>query len=168
MKYTFLAIAFSAFLFSCNKNPEEMGVNAYKAQNKEAQEEKIFDSISKEAQQTLDDFKLAYSMKDTTTTNFMLQEKFEIQNAKAKEGIWIGNIFTDNDTLKGVVNSQPQYTKLVKLNDTVTIDESKISDWMYYKADKMIGGYTIKYIRSKLSDAEKVEFDKQYKVKFED
>ncbi len=39
---------------------------------------------------------------------------------------------------------------------------------MYYKADKMIGGYTIKYIRSKLSDAEKVEFDKQYKVKFED
>ncbi len=145
-----------------------MGVNAYKAQNKEAQEEKIFDSISKEARQTLDDFKLAYSMKDTTTTNFMLQEKFEIPNAKAKEGIWIGNIFTVNDTLKGVVNSQPQYTKLVKLNDTVTIDESKISDWMYYKADKMIGGYTIKYIRSKLSDAEKVEFDKQYKVKFED
>ena len=73
MKYTFLAIAFSAVLFSCNKNPEEMGVNAYKAQSKEAQEEKIFDSISKEARQNLDDFKLALSMKDTTTTNFMLQ-----------------------------------------------------------------------------------------------
>jgi len=39
---------------------------------------------------------------------------------------------------------------------------------MYYKGDKMIGGFTIKYMRSKMTDAQKKEFDKQYKVKFED
>ena len=57
---------------------------------------------------------------------------------------------------------------MVKHNDTVAIDQNKISDWMYYKGDKMIGGFTIKYMRSKLDDKQRTEFDKQYKIKFED
>ena len=107
-------------------------------------------------------------MKDTTTTNFIVKQMYDIPNATQKEHIWIRDVYSDNDQLKGIVDNVPQYTKLVKHNDTVVIDPTKLSDWMYYKDDKMIGGFTIKYMRSKMTDAQKKEFDKQYKVKFED
>ena len=129
---------------------------------------KDLDSIGKEAQQTFDDFKLALSMKDTTTTNFIVKEKFDIPNSDQKEHIWIRDVFEENDTLKGIIDNVPQYTKVVKHNDTVIIHENNLSDWMYYKADKMIGGFTIKYMRSKLTPEQRAEFDKQYKVKFEE
>lgn len=167
MKYTLFAISFSVLLFSCG-NKENAGVEAYKGLNKQKQEQKDLDSIGKEAQQTFDDFKLALSMKDTTTTNFIVKQMYDIPNATQKEHIWIRDVYSDNDQLKGIVDNVPQYTKLVKHNDTVVIDPTKLSDWMYYKDDKMIGGFTIKYMRSKMTDAQKKEFDKQYKVKFED
>ncbi|WP_276680694.1 DUF2314 domain-containing protein [Empedobacter brevis] len=168
MKYTFLAIAFATLLSSCGKKTEDAGVNAYKGLDKQKQEQKDLDSIGKEAQQTFDDFKLALSMKDTTTTNFMIQQKYQIPKSELKEGIWVSDIVNDNDTFKGIVNSTPQYIKELKAGDTITIDPNKIGDWMYYKGDKMIGGFTIKYLRSKLDDKQRAEFDKQYKVKFED
>ncbi len=167
MKYTLFAIAFSVLLFSCG-NKENAGVEAYKGLDKQKQEQKDLDSIGKEAQQTFDDFKLALSMKDTTTTNFIVKQMYDIPNSTQKEHIWIRDVYSDNDQLKGIVDNVPQYTKLVKHNDTVVIDPTKLSDWMYYKGDKMIGGFTIKYMRSKMTDAQKKEFDKQYKVKFED
>lgn len=167
MKYTLFAVAFSALLFSCG-NKENPGVEAYKGLDKQKQEQKDLDSIGKEAQQTFDDFKLALSMKDTTTTNFIVKQMYDIPNATQKEHIWIRDVFSDNDQLKGIVDNVPQYTKAVKHNDTVVIDSANLSDWMYYKGDKMIGGFTVKYMRSKLKPEERAKFDEQYKVKFED
>ena len=166
MKYTLLVAAFATFLFSCGKG-EGSGVSAYKGIDKQKQEVEDLDSIGKEARQTLDDFKLALSMKDTTTTNFIVKEMYDIPNSDRKEHIWVRDVYSENDTLKGIIDNVPQYTKLVKHNDTVAIDQNKISDWMYYKGDKMIGGFTIKYMRSKLDDKQRAEFDKQYKIKFE-
>lgn len=167
MKYTLFAVAFSALLFSCG-NKENAGVSAYKGMDKQRQEQKDLDSIGKEAQQTFDDFKLALSMKDTTTTNFMIQQKFPIPKSELKEGIWVSDIVNNNDTLKGVVNSQVQYIKELKMGDTIIIDPTKIGDWMYYKADKMIGGFTIKYLRNKMTPEQRATYDEQFKVKFED
>ena len=91
MKYTLFAISFSVLLFSCG-NKENAGVEAYKGLNKQKQEQKDLDSIGKEAQQTFDDFKLALSMKDTTTTNFIVKQMYDIPNATQKEHIWIRDV----------------------------------------------------------------------------
>ncbi|WP_313386505.1 DUF2314 domain-containing protein [Chishuiella sp.] len=168
MRNIFLTIAFTSVLFSCGNKTEQIGVNAYKGIDKQEKEQKDLDSIGKEARQTFDDFKLALSMKDTTTTNFIVKEMYNIPNSTQKEHVWIRDVYTDqDDQLKGVVDNAPQYTKDVKLNDTVIIKPEEISDWMYYKGDKMIGGYSIKYMRSKLTDEERKKFDEQYKVKFD-
>jgi uncharacterized protein YegJ (DUF2314 family) len=168
MKYTFLAIIFATLFYSCEKKTEKIGLDAYKGINKLEKEQKDLDSIAKEARQTFDDFTLALSMKDTTTTNFIVKQMFNIPNSKRKEHIWIRDVYTDNDQLKGVIDNVPQYTKDVKHNDTVVINPLELADWMYYKGDKMIGGFTIKYMRSQLKPEERKKFDEQYKVKFED
>lgn len=168
MRYTFLAIVFATLFFSCEKKTEKIGLDAYKGIDKQKKEQSDLDSIGKEARQTFDDFKLALSMKDTTTTNFLVKQMYSIPNAKQKEHIWIRDVYTDNDQLKGVIDNVPQYTKEVKHNDTVVINPSELADWMYYKGDKMIGGFTIKYMRSKLNGEELKKFDEQYKIKFDD
>ncbi len=70
-------------MFSCG-NKENAGVSAYKGLDKQKQEQKDLDSIGKEAQQTFDDFKLALSMKDTTTTNFIVKQMSDIPKCDTK------------------------------------------------------------------------------------
>ena len=173
MKKTFLILLASFAMIACdNKN---IAKDAYKGLDKQEKELAELDSITLEARRTFDDFKLALEMKDSTMTNFIVKEEFIVKNGdrEQQEHIWIRDVYQDGNVLKGIVDNQPQVTKEVKLNDTIVIDDKKISDWIFYKLEpndtvaRMIGGYSVKYMRNQLSDAERVEFDKQYKVKFD-
>lgn len=154
---------------------KKIAEDAYKGLDKQEKENAALDSITNEARRTFDDFKLALSMKDSTMTNFFVKEEFVVKEGDRtrQEHLWIRDIYQEGDVLKGIVDNQPVATKDVKANDTVVIDEKKVSDWMFYKTEpndtvaKIIGGYSVKYMRNKLSDAEKKEFDKQYQAKFD-
>lgn len=154
---------------------KKIAEDAYKGLDKQEKEKVELDSISNEARRTFDDFKLALSMKDSTMTNFFVKEEFVVKEGDRtrQEHLWIRDVYQDGDVLKGIVDNQPVATKEVKANDTVVIDDKKVSDWMFYKTEpndtvaKIIGGYSVKYMRSKLSEAEKKEFDKQYQAKFD-
>ena len=171
-KTLFILLAAVAFVACDNK---DIAKNAYKGLDKQEKELAELDSITQEARRTFDDFKLALEMKDSTMTNFIVKEEFIVQNGNRnqQEHLWIRDVYQDGNVLKGIVDNEPKVTKEVKLNDTIVIDDKKISDWMFYKLEpndtiaRMIGGYSVKYMRSKLSDAERAEFDKQYKVKFD-
>lgn len=155
-----------AFAFTACKKGDDVAKPYQKIVEKELEMAQL-DSITLEARQTFDDFKLALQMKDTTMTNFFVKQEYKIPNSESFEHLWIRDVAYINDTLKGVVDNVPTMTKEVKHNDTIVIDDNKVSDWMYYKGKKIIGGYSVKFERSKLNDAEKVEFDKQYGVEFE-
>ena len=171
-KIILLTLMFGA-LISCDK--KNIAKDAYKGLEKQQQENAELDSITKFARNSFDDFKLALEMKDATMSNFIVKQEYIVKEGDRtrQEHLWIRDVYLDNGVLKGVVDNKPVATKEVKLNDTVTIDDNKISDWMFYKVEgtdtipKVIGGYSVKYMRSKLSDKEKIDFDKQYQAKFD-
>lgn len=171
-KIIVMLFALVAFTACDNKN---IAKDAYKGLDKQEKEAALLDSITLEARRTFDDFKLALQMKDSTMTNFIVKQEYIVdENGRTRqEHLWIRDVYQDGEVLKGIVDNQPQITKEVKLNDTIVIDDQKISDWMFYKVEptdsiaRVIGGYSVKYMRNQLSDAEKVEFDKQYKAKFD-
>ena len=171
-KILLMSLVGLAFIACDNK---DIAKDAYKGLSKQEQELADLDSITQEARRTFDDFKLALEMKDSTMSNFIVKEEFIVKNGNrsTQEHLWIRDVYQDGKVLKGVVDNQPKLTTEVKLNDTVVIDDAKISDWMFYKLEpndtvaRMIGGYSVKFMRNKLSDAERAEFDKQYKVKFD-
>ena len=160
------------FIACDNKN---VGTDAYKGLDKQKQELADLDSITQQARKTFDDFKIALELKDSTMSNFIVKQEYLVKdgNTDRQEHIWIRDVYYDNGVLKGIVDNQPVLTKEVKLNDTIVIDDKKISDWLFYKVEpkdtiaKVIGGYSIKFARNKMTDAEKAEFDKQYKAKFD-
>jgi len=173
MKKIFIVLLAGFALVACDN--KKIAEDAYKGLENQENEAAALDSITQEARRTFDDFKLALSMKDSTTTNFFVKEEFVVKDGDRtrQEHLWIRDVHQDGDVLKGIVDNQPVATKDVKVNDTIVIDDSKVSDWMFYKTEpndtvaKIIGGYSVKYMRNQLTDAEKVEFDKQYKAKFD-
>lgn len=77
------------------------------------------------------------------------------------EHIWVGEIVYVENLYIGIVNNVPEYTREVSLGDTIPVDPTGISDWMYLDGDTLRGGYTIRVIRNGLPEVEKKDFDSE-------
>ena len=66
-----------------------------------------------------------------------------------------------NGDYKGLVNNNPEKTIAVKYGDTVIVRRNEISDWMYLDNNVLVGGYTIRVIRNKMSKEERIRMDKE-------
>ena len=49
----------------------------------------------------------------------------------------------------------------------ITVDTSKIADWMYVESNKLVGGFTLRAIRDQLSGEQRAAFEKSMWFKFE-
>lgn len=67
----------------------------------------------------------------------------------------------------GIINNIPAFTKLVKQDDIVEIELSEISDWMYFEGNVLKGGSTIRLLRDRMSEKDRINFDKESGYKFE-
>jgi len=81
------------------------------------------------------------------------------------EHIWLGDITEENGKYFGVVDNDPFYIKSMKNGDRVEFDVKSISDWMYYKGQKIIGGKSMKYILEHTKDLS--EDEKKFLDSFE-
>ena len=46
------------------------------------------------------------------------------------------------------------------MGQKVTVEPSKISDWMFVQNGRLVGGYTLRVLRDAMSPSERKEFDK--------
>jgi uncharacterized protein YegJ (DUF2314 family) len=122
-------------------------------------EDKEMNEAIETANKTIDNFKKALISNDPNYKYFALKRRFN--TAKGGEHIWISNIKIVNDNYYGVVDNLPESTDEVKLGDTIKIEPDKISDWMFLDEDKLIGGYTIRVLRNRMTEKERKQFDKE-------
>ena len=66
-----------------------------------------------------------------------------------------------DDKFYGVVANLPESTTEVSLGDTIQIANENISDWMYVENQKLHGGYTIRLLRSRMTESERKQFDEE-------
>jgi len=86
--------------------------------------------------------------------------KMAFIDGKHTEHMCLDAVRYDGKQFHGTVNNDPENVSNVKLGDQASIDASKISDWMYIENRKLVGGYTIRVLRDKLTGKEREEFDK--------
>jgi uncharacterized protein YegJ (DUF2314 family) len=113
----------------------------------------------KKAQNTLNNFTSAFQSKDLNLSRFFVKVRFS--NSEAVEHIWVKLISTDNNKLLGIIDNLPNDIQTVEPGDTINIDISKISDWMYTDSvnHKIYGGQTIRVLRSRMTADERTELD---------
>lgn len=86
--------------------------------------------------------------------------KVRIEDNGMIEHIWLTEpSFDEEGNLFGVVGNEPIDVKSVKFNQKIGIDNSLVSDWMILENGRLIGGYTIRVVRDKLSGQALQNFD---------
>lgn len=55
----------------------------------------------------------------------------------------------------------------MKLGQSVTVAPREISDWMFVKSGKLVGGYTTRVLYARLSPQDKALFNKEADFKIE-
>jgi len=57
------------------------------------------------------------------------------------EHIWIGGVYFEKDEVGGSVITPPDAIPEIRKGDHIRVNCAKISDWVYYEGDAMIGGF---------------------------
>jgi len=77
------------------------------------------------------------------------------------EQVWLNGIRFKNGRYFGVLVSVPRYLSGMKKGDTVFFDMEDITDWMYVRGDKIIGGESIKYLLETIPEEQRNDRDRE-------
>ena len=83
------------------------------------------------------------------------------------EHLWVGDLKWDGTNFRGKINNKPHDLRNVKLGQSVVVAPQEISDWMFIKNGKLIGGYTTRVLYARLSPQDKARFNKEADFKIE-
>jgi uncharacterized protein YegJ (DUF2314 family) len=85
--------------------------------------------------------------------------------AEEYEHIWMADLDFNGQKPSGVIANEPNLPRL-KFMQRVEFEPSYISDWMYIEDGYLVGGYTTRVIRGRMTPEERQEFDAQCPYKF--
>lgn len=118
------------------------------------------------AKSTIDRFNSALKSGNPNFVDFALKTGFS--SSKGTEHIWVVNITNEGNNFYGIVNNLPESTKEVKMGDRIQIHKDSISDWMYTNNQMLVGGYTIRVLRKRMTNSERRLFDEESQLIIED
>jgi len=111
------------------------------------------------ARATLPEFVRALKAPKTSQTGFSINTP--ITDGKNTEHMWLHPVTFDGAKYHGTVNNQPEKVTGVRLGSKRSIGAELVSDWMYLENKKLVGGFTIRVVRDKLTPKERQEFDRK-------
>ena len=83
------------------------------------------------------------------------------------EHMWVELKESDGSQFKGILLSSPAWLKSVKGGDEVEFGTSDVTDWFYVEDGKAVGAYTVRLLRTRMSDEERAAHDAGYPFSFE-
>lgn len=149
-------------LISCNNNSTAKPIVKQENGNDDvynvAGDDEMMNQAIEKAVSSYDSFLNNFKNPGKDCNGFSIKMKFPYNNGN--EHMWLGDLFYKGDKLMGVLDSDPVNPMAVHAGDTVEVERDKVSDWMYICNHKLVGGYTMMVLYSKMSPAEKEEFKK--------
>lgn len=132
----------------------------------DAKDKEMVSSI-KMAKKTFAEFEKAIKSGNPNFKNFTLKKAYP--STQGDEYLWIKSVvfFAEKNRYVGIVAHEPLYTNKVKLDEVVEVDKNEIADWMYFQDNVVKGGYTLRLIRSRMTDEDRKLFDKESGYIFE-
>jgi uncharacterized protein YegJ (DUF2314 family) len=83
------------------------------------------------------------------------------------EFVWVAPLSFDGQTVTGTVTSAPVKIRSISAGQRVTFPLAQVGDWLYIKDGKLVGGFTVRLLRSRLSEQERRIHDSHYPFAFE-
>lgn len=101
-------------------------------------------------------------------TDAMVKASFAVPDKQGRfEHMWVSNIEYDGTTITGTLESIPEDIPTLSKGDQVQFSLSQVSDWIYEEDGVAQGAFTVKLIRQRMSEKERIEHDSHYPFRFE-
>ena len=153
----------TVLLFSCER-PFVLGPSqepARTVQLEQADEEVM--QIAEDARDTLTGFFRRINSAGAEESDFCVKYPFAVNDDSGidTEQIWLTGIRFRDGTYYGILAGTPRCLDGMKRGDTVAFDTEMITDWMYVRNGKIIGGYSIKYLLEKIPDDQRTDSERK-------
>ena len=117
------------------------------------------------AKETLGEFLDALSQPRPGQTGFLLKVAFD--TGDQVEHVWVAEVeVLSARILCGVIANQPRSPKL-RFKQRVDFEPNRITDWMFVDNGLLVGGYTTRLIRRRMTIDERATFDASVPYRFE-
>ena len=83
------------------------------------------------------------------------------------EHMWVREVEYDGETITGVLADTPQNLRSVRAGEHVSFPLSKLKDWLYVERGRAVGAFTVKLLRSRMTEAQRRAHDSHYPFHFE-
>ena len=80
--------------------------------------------------------------------------KATITDAGRKEHFWLTDVEYRDGTFFGRIDNEPGIVQNVKIGQEWSVAEAEIADWMFIRAGKMHGNYTMRPLLKRLPEAQ--------------
>ena len=120
-------------------------------------EDPEMNSAIAQARSTVDTFITSLQNPGQNQTYFSIKAK--IVDGEHSEHMWLYDVGFDGNQFQGKIGNNPLNVKNVSPGDDRVLGPSEISDWMIVEDNTLVGGYTIRVIRNRLSDEDRKKFD---------
>ena len=116
-----------------------------------------------EAKASFEKFITAFCRPTAQQKSFLVKVVFD--EGERREHIWLADLDFFGKKPNGVIGNEPNLPGL-KFMQRVEFEPSYISDWMYVEDGYLVGGYTTRVIRDRMTPDERRELDAQAPYKF--
>jgi len=121
------------------------------------------DAAIREAKMSFKTFLAAFFHPTDRQKSFLVKVVFDA--GEQREHIWLADLDFQGEKPSGVIANEPNLPNL-KFMQRVEFEPSYISDWMYIEDGYLVGGYTTKVIRDRMTVEARRNHDAQAPYKF--
>ncbi len=158
MKLASLILLSMFTMSACAKEPApvtkrdgEPLVTGFKAEDEE------MNAAMRKARDTLPEFEKRLSKPPATQQHIGLKGRFEEDGEV--EHMWIDEIEITADGYRGKLGNHPVHITSIDEGSEVLVAREKVSDWMAIDDGKMVGGYTLRVQRGRMTPEQRAAFD---------
>ncbi len=107
-----------------------------------------------EARATLPKFWDALARADPGDTKFYVKIRFPHGAGSDGELIWAGSVVRDGDQVTATIDNEPRHVPNLKHGQRVAVPIARVSDWMFTRAGKLHGAYTVRVLLPRMQPAQ--------------
>lgn len=117
------------------------------------------DAVIVEARSHVSEFVVA--LQSPQEGDRLFSVKTPIRDGEQVEHFWVGDIRYDGTTFTGILANDPEVVRGHKLGEVVSVVPRDISDWMFVRNDRLVGGYSVRLLRKRMTPAERTRWDSE-------
>jgi len=166
----FFLLAFAAMLFaSCGGqlSPFRRGAGTTTVHVDQSDAEIL--RITENARSTVNIFFRHLNSPEASERNFFVKYAFEVNGESdvSAEQVWISGVAFRNGRYYGTVASTPIYLTDISRGDRVNFCADSITDWMFTRDGRIVGGYSIRHLLEQIPEEERTDSQRRTLQMFE-